>query len=822
MSALMLAPMVAPLVATIAQAEALASEPLPSLMRRAAALRDQGFPGVLTYSRKVFIPLTRLCRDVCHYCTFATTPSDVPAPYLSLEQVLDIARRGTASGCREALFTLGDRPELRYRAARDWLAEHGYGSTVDYIEAAAGAVLRETGLLPHINAGVLDENEYRRLRAVAPSMGLMLESSSQRLCERGGPHFGSPDKQPAVRLASIAAAGRAQVPLTTGLLIGIGETRRERLESLFAMHALHQEYGHLQELILQNFVAKADTPMRGEPSAQIEELCWTIAMARLIFGATMSLQAPPNLNAGQLTTLIDAGINDWGGVSPVTPDHVNPESPWPQLASLAQCSAERGAALVARLTVYPHFIAARERWIDEALRPKVLAHCDAEGLSRSDAWIAGASPAPPPPPAARGCEAGTASGNLAPNAAIAKSAGVTALLTQAQRGDRLDESALVRLFAARGDEVAQICASADELRRQTRGDVVTYVINRNINYTNVCVYKCGFCAFSKGRTAEHLRGKAYVLELDEVAERAIEASQRGATEVCMQGGIHPSFTGQTYLDLLTAVKRAVPAMHVHAFSPLEVQHGAETLGLSLDEFLSRLRDAGLGSLPGTAAEILDDPIRDIICPDKLRSQQWLDVIAAAHRVGLPTTATIMFGSVETPVSWARHLLAIRDQQARSGGFTEFVPLPFVHMEAPLHRRGRARPGPTWREALLMHAVSRLALHPLITSVQASWVKLGAAGAGEMLQAGVNDLGGVLMNESISRAAGAAHGQELGAADMVALAARLGRPAQQRTTLYKPVQSSATAGPLTVDSSANAAAPPALLRAFDSESHAAAR
>lgn len=773
---------------SVADAEALGSRlTLTQLMQNAAALRDDLCAHTLTYSPKVFIPLTRLCRDVCHYCTFATTPSHLPTAYLPLDEVLDLARRGQAAGCREALFTLGDRPEARYPAARAWLAQHGYPSTVAYLEAAAGAVLRDTGLLPHINAGVLSEHEYRQLRGVAPSMGLMLESASPRLCERGGPHFGSPDKHPAVRLQSIAAAGRARVPLTTGLLVGIGETRRERIESLFALRALHEQYGHVQELILQNFVAKPGTAMHAAPSASLDELCWTIAMARLVFGARMSLQAPPNLNPGQLTQLIDAGINDWGGISPVTPDHVNPESPWPQLTSLAHYCAARDRALVARLTVYPAFIDARNDWIDSALHGKVLAHADASGLARSDNWIAGASVAPPSIKAAYGCEPARVSARTTTRATTH----VDALLGRAERGERLDVAQILRLFAARGEEVAQICASADTLRTRTRGDTVTYVVNRNINYTNVCLYKCGFCAFSKGRTAAHLRGKAYVLSLEEVAERTREAWQRGATEVCMQGGIHPSFTGQTYLDLLTAAKRAVPQMHVHAFSPLEVHHGATTLQCSVADFLARLRDAGLGSLPGTAAEILDDPMRDILCPDKLRTQQWLDIIGTAHAVGLPTTATIMFGAVESPVSWARHLLAIRDQQARSGGFTEFVPLPFVHMEAPLYRRGRARPGPTWREALLMHAVARLTLHPLITSIQASWVKLGVEGAAHMLGAGVNDLGGVLMNESISRAAGAAHGQELTAAAMTALAGSAGRGAQQRTTLYKPVAAQQT-------------------------------
>ena len=769
---------------TLADALCECDASLSSLMHRAATLRDAHYPNAITYSRKVFIPLTRLCRDVCHYCTFATTPSALSSPYLPLDEVIAIAERGRAAGCREALFTLGDRPELRYKAARNWLADNGYTTTVDYLETAAGAVLRHTGLLPHINAGVLTESEFVRLRTVAPSMGLMLESTSTRLCDRGGPHFGSPDKQPALRLASIAAAGSARVPLTTGLLVGIGETRQERLESLFALRDLHDQFGHLQELILQNFVAKSDTPMRAAPSAALDELCWTIAMARLIFGSEMSLQAPPNLNAGELSALLDAGINDWGGVSPVTPDHVNPESPWPQLAALASSTDRHGKALVARLTVYPAYIAQRSRWLDSAVATKVLAHSDAEGLARSDEWINGASLVPPSGQAARGCEASRDSANGARPRHHAQ-LNFSALLARASAGARIEVAGIQRLFAARGEEVDELCAAADSLRQQTRGDTITYVVNRNINYTNVCLYKCGFCGFSKGRTAEHLRGKAYLLGVDEVAARATEAWQRGATEVCMQGGIHPSFTGQTYLDLLAAVKSAVPAMHVHAFSPLEVQHGAQTLGIDVASFLARLRDAGLGSLPGTAAEILDDPIRDLICPDKLRTQEWLDVIAAAHRVGLPTTATIMYGSVETPLNWARHLLAIRDLQQRTGGITEFVPLSFVHMEAPLHRRGRARPGPTWREALLMHAVSRLTLHPLITSIQASWVKLGPLGAARCLTAGANDLGGTLMNESISRAAGAVHGQEFTVAAMRELVADIGREAQQRTTLYRP-------------------------------------
>ena len=753
--------------------ELAAAQPLDALCALAAERRDAHRHNAITYSRKVFIPLTRLCRDVCHYCTFATTPSDLPAAYLTIDEVLDIARAGASAGCHEALFTLGDRPETRYPAAARWLEQHGFDSTVAYIEHAARQVIEQTGLLPHINAGVLSEAEYRRLRAVSASMGMMLESSSERLCERGGPHFGSPDKHPAVRLESLVAAGRAGVPMTSGVLIGIGETRRERLESLFALRGLHREHGHLQEVIVQNFLPKSDTPMRSTPPAAQDELRWTVAMARLILDDEISLQVPPNLNPDTLTELLACGLDDWGGISPVTPDHVNPEAPWPAVAALEAATRRTGRALVPRLTIYPRYVLQPERWLDPAMRPRVLQHSDATGLARDDQWHAGSAEALP--------------SNQTVVARGARSyAAVETLLTRARAGDRLPEADIVRLFAARGDELPLLFEAADELRREINGDAVTYVVNRNINYTNICQYRCGFCAFSKGKATEQLRGKAYVLDLDEVAARAAEAWQRGATEVCMQGGIHPHFTGQTYLDLVRAVRTAVPQMHVHAFSPLEVTHGATTLGLSLHAYLEQLQRAGLGSLPGTAAEILDDPIRDLICPDKLRTAEWLEVLEAAHAVGLRTTSTIMFGSVETPQSWARHLLALRDLQARTGGITEFVPLPFVHMEAPIYRRGRARRGPTFREAALMHAVARLTLHPLITSVQASWVKLGPDGAARLLQAGVNDLGGVLMNESISRAAGAAHGQELDAAAMQALIRAAGREPRQRTTLYADV------------------------------------
>jgi FO synthase len=601
----------------------------------------------------------------------------------------------------------------------------------------------------------------------------MLETASARLSERGGPHFGSPDKDPAVRLANIETAGQLRIPFTTGILIGIGETRSERLDSLFALRALHERHGHLQEVIVQNFRAKPETRMSGADEPDIDELLWSAASARIIFGPQMNIQVPPNLSYQRFPELLSAGINDWGGISPVTPDHVNPEAPWPHLDRLEAATRKAGHLLVERLAIYPRYARDPARWVDATLRPSVLAQIDTAGLVRGERWSVGTTEALPQP-------------NLPqPNLAQPSASGsLDAILNQARRGSRLDPRDITTLFAARGSAVDEICRAADELRAQTAGDTVSYVVNRNINYTNVCHYACRFCAFSKGRGHENLRGAPYDLSLDEVARRTAEAWQRGATEVCMQGGIHPSYTGQTYLDLLRTVKQAVPQIHVHAFSPLEVVHGASTLGLSVATFLGMLKSAGLGSLPGTAAEILDDGVREHLCPDKLKTQEWLDVIETAHRLGLRTTATIMFGHIETAQSWATHLLHIRDLQERTGGFTEFVPLPFVHMEAPLSLKGLSRKGPTWRETLLMHAVARLVLHPLVTNIQASWVKLGIAGVARVLDAGVNDLGGTLMNESISRAAGTVHGQELAPADMEALIRSISRTPLQRTTLYR--------------------------------------
>ncbi|MDO9433947.1 5-amino-6-(D-ribitylamino)uracil--L-tyrosine 4-hydroxyphenyl transferase CofH [Hydrogenophaga sp.] len=740
------------------------------LAPEAAALRDAGHGAFVSYSRKVFIPLTRLCRDVCRYCTFAASPREVAAAYMTPEEVLAVARAGEQAGCREALFTLGDKPELRYAAAREQLAQLGYPSTIAYLTAMCELVTKETSLLAHANPGVMTREEMAMLRRVSVSQGIMLESTSRRLMEKGGAHYGCPDKDPDLRLQVIREAGELGIPFTTGILIGIGETREERLDALLALRDLQAAHGHIQEVIVQNFRAKADTPMARAVEPGLEDLQWTVAAARIVLGPAMNLQVPPNLSAADYPTLIDAGINDWGGVSPVTPDHVNPEMPWPQLDALARRTQEAGKQLVERLAVYPTYALASSRWQDANMAPRVWAAIDAHGFARTDAWSPGALVAPPVLHQAGG------------HVPVA----VSVAIARAEAGFELSVSDIEALFAARGAAFDAVCAAADALRAATCGETVRFVVNRNINYTNICAYRCTFCAFSKSTGAASLRGPAYDLDLAEVARRVREAWQRGATEVCMQGGIHPQYTGDTYLQLLHTVKEAVPQMHVHAFSPLEVLHGAQTLGLSVEAFLVRLRDAGLGSLPGTAAEILDDEMRAILCPDKLTASEWLQVIEAAHGVGLRTTATIMFGHVDAPRHWAKHLLEIRRLQARTGGFTEFVPLPFVHMEAPIFFKGRARKGPTWREAVLMHAVARLVLHPLIPNIQVSWVKMGAQGAQACLNAGANDMGGTLTNESISRAAGTQHGQEMVPARMNALIERAGRVPQQRTTLYGPV------------------------------------
>lgn len=749
---------------------------LDLLLEAATQIRDRGHGSIITYSPKVFIPLTHLCRDVCHYCTFANPPRVGEASYMSADEILKVARAGVEAGCHEALFTLGDKPELRYKTARHALQQLGHESTISYLAEMAQLVLKETGMLPHVNPGVLNRNDLALLKTVSVSQGMMLESGSERLCEKGMPHYGSPDKHPFVRLGSLAAAGAVNVPMTSGILIGIGETRRERIESLLSLRELHDTYGHIQELIIQNFKRKPDTKMRNAPEPSKQELLWTIAVARILFGERVNIQAPPNLSPEALPEIIRAGINDWGGVSPVTPDHVNPEAPWPHLRILSRATETQGKTLVPRLPLYPEYTENLEKWVDPKLHKYVLDHMDAEGFARTGNWSPGEVIEAPVKPV-KLIDAAPS------NAAPALKSEISGLLDKAAGGTGLDEKEVSKLFAARGRDFERLCTAADEMRRAVNGDRVTYIVNRNINYTNVCYFRCQFCAFSKGRSNDSLRGKGYDLPLEEIQQRVVDGWNRGAIEVCLQGGIHPHYTGQTYLDIVKAVKQAQPQMHVHAFSALEISQGAQTLGVSVESFLTELKAAGLGTLPGTAAEILDDEVRNIICPDKLNTAEWLEIIRTAHSIGLPTTATIMYGHIDKPVHWARHLLRLRELQQETGGFTEFVPLPYVHMEAPLYRKGKSRRGPTFREAVLMHAVARLTLYPHINNIQASWVKMGQEGIKTCLQAGVNDLGGTLMDESISRAAGAAHGQEMTPPEMTRLIESVGRVAQQRDTRY---------------------------------------
>jgi FO synthase len=796
---------------------------------RDAGLAAAGRPGVITYSRKVFIPLTRLCRDRCGYCTFATVPGRLERPYLSPDEVVAIAGQGAALGCKEALFTLGDRPEDRWAAARGWLDQNGYDDTLSYVRAMAIRVLEETGLLPHLNPGVLTWRDFQRLKPVAPSMGMMLETTATRLfTERGGPHYGSPDKDPAVRLRVLEDAGRSAVPFTTGILIGIGETPAERAESLFAIRKVAREYGGIQEVIVQNFRAKPDTKMRGVPDAELPDLAATIAVARLVLGLAARIQAPPNLIGEQYRLILAAGIDDWGGVSPLTPDHVNPERPWPQIEELAGRTEAEGMTLAERLTVYPGYL--REPWLDPRLTAHVAALADpATGLARAGAVARGlpwqepdggwgqasgrtdlhvtidttgrtsdrrddfaevygdwAEVATRIGPAARRGDGQPRTARRAGQPAGRRTAQkmrpeVRAALQSAERNPAgISDSQALALLDADGPELDALAALADGLRRDVAGDDVTYVVTRNINFTNVCYTGCRFCAFAQRRTD----ADAYTLSLAQVGDRAEEAWQAGATEVCMQGGIHPDLPGTAYFDLAAEVRRRCPGMHVHAFSPMEVSNGAARTGLPVREWLVRAREAGVGSLPGTAAEILDDDVRWVLTKGKLPAAAWVEVITTAHELGIPTTATMMYGHVDTPVHWVGHLRVIRGIQERTGGFTEFVLLPFVHANAPIYLAGLARPGPTRRENRAVHAVSRILLHGAIGSIQCSWVKLGDEACRDMLTGGVNDLGGTLMEETISRMAGSRNGSYKTISQMAALTAPLGRPVRQRTTLYE--------------------------------------
>ncbi|MEV6133940.1 bifunctional FO biosynthesis protein CofGH [Streptomyces violaceusniger] len=806
---------------------------LKDLMASAARVRDAGLeaagrPGVITYSRSVFIPLTRLCRDKCHYCTFATVPGKLRRAghgmFMSPDEVLAIARRGAEMGCKEALITLGDRPEDRWPEARAWLEAEGYDDTIAYVRAMAIRILEETGLLPHLNPGVMTWTDFQRLKPVAPSMGMMLETTAERLwSEPGGPHYGSPDKEPAVRLRVLEDAGRSSVPFTSGLLIGIGETQEERAESLFALRRVSRSYHGIQEVIIQNFRAKPDTAMRGMPDAELDDLVATVAVARHILGPSACIQAPPNLVDAEYEQLIGAGIDDWGGVSPLTPDHVNPERPWPQVDELAERSAAVGFSLRERLAVYPEYIQRGEPWLDPRLLPHVTALADpGTGLAREDAIPTGLPWQEPE-------EAFSASGRTdlhhtidtegrtgdrrkdfdevygdwealreaaAPGMVPSRIDGdIKAALAQAADDPtKLTDPEALALFHADGPALDALCRIADDLRRAAVGDDVTYIVTRNINFTNVCYTGCRFCAFAQRRTD----ADAYTLSLDQVADRAQQAWDVGAVEVCMQGGIHPDLPGTAYFDIARAVKERVPGMHVHAFSPMEVVNGATRTGMSIREWLTAAREAGLDTIPGTAAEILDDEVRWVLTKGKLPTATWVEVVKTAHELGVRSSSTMMYGHVDQPRHWLAHLRLLAEIQQETGGFTEFVTLPFIHTNAPVYLAGIARPGPTSRDNRAVTAMARILLHPHIPNIQTSWVKLGAEGAAEMLRSGANDLGGTLMEETISRMAGSSYGSYRSIQDLVAIAELAGRPARPRTTTYGAVPEARQAAALASD------------------------
>lgn len=751
------------------------------LLAKASKIKEKYFGAQITFSPKVFLPLTKLCRDRCGYCTFAKAPAHLPSPYMVADEAVSIALAGQKAGCTEALFTLGEKPEDRYEVAADFLQAQGLSSTTEYLYHVAGTVLEKTGLIPHLNAGALEENEFLVLKEVSASQGMMVESLNHSL----DAHKLAPDKTPERRLDSLRAAGRAGVPFTTGLLVGIGESEADRILALVAIREISEEYGHIQEVIIQNFLPKPGTRMAKNPPVSLETFLRSIALARLILPPSVHLQAPPNLS-DSISYLLDAGVDDLGGISPVTIDHVNPERPWPNLLELETLLDGRANHLVPRLPIYPEFNTSS--WIHPNLSFAINSNSDSQGYGRSDAWVSGGESEPP-------ALVGEHLGDKAPiwqltgkSRSTIKRSEITEICDSSLEGELPSQESIEKLFSSRGADFGYVMETADQLRKEISGDTITFIANRNINYTNVCTFKCRFCAFSKGPLSLNLRGTPYLLEMDEITNRVIEAEEAGATEVCLQGGIHPSFDGEYYLRVINAVKKGSEKIHIHGFSALEIHEGARRLGVELSTYLKMCKDAGLKSLPGTAAEILDDRIRAELCPDKIKTERWLEIHKTAHEIGLRSNITIMFGSIEGPDSWAKHIAQTRDLQKQTLGFTEFVPLPFVHMASPIYLNKKARKGPTFREALLMHAVARISYQRLVPNIQASWVKMGVGGARQLLQSGTNDLGGTLMDENISRAAGAVHGQALTQEDFEELARPLGRPVAQRTTLYQIIES----------------------------------
>lgn len=743
----------------------LAALPTKELVEMAYKKRQESFGHLVTYSPKAFFPLTMLCRDRCGYCTFAKAPANIKAPYMTLAEIRELGVRARSAGCREALFTLGEKPELRYKTARTFLESQGYRTTTSYLEQACRVALRELDLLPHPNAGALSKHEMASLKEVSVSQGMMLESLRGDLAA----HRLAPDKAPKRRLDTIKFAGELKIPFTTGLLVGIGETEQDRVRALTELARLHNTYGHIQEVIVQNFVPKAATAMAHCDSPSQETHIRAVALARLLMPGDVHIQVPPNLT-DELLPLMGAGADDLGGISPITVDHVNPERPWPEIEIIAKTLSKMDLELVPRTPVHPNFVN-KDGFVSDKVKPYLLRHIDSEGYAREDEFFSGVA------------SEATPKIWLSPERSRVRHELKEVFDTVLRRED-LDESQIKTLFLARGGLVREIAALADEMRKEIIGDDVTFVMNRNINYTNICTFRCRFCAFSKGPMSLNLRGNPYLLSNEQILDKVGQAAEAGATEVCLQGGIHPKFNAEYYVSLIESISRNFPLMHIHAFSALEVLQGATRSNMDIRDYLTLLHSAGLKTLPGTAAEILDEPVRQVLCPDKLSTSQWLEVHEIAHEVGLRSNVTIMFGSVEDPSSWVRHIARTRDLQRRTGGFTEFVPLPFVHMGSPIYLKGSSRRGPTFRETVLMHAVGRLAYANSIRNIQVSWVKLGAANVQTLLRSGANDLGGTLMEESISHAAGSEHANMLSVREMHQIVSPLQRRLKQRSTLYE--------------------------------------